>query len=209
MKVVALCSMKGGTGKTTLSFNLAERGEALGLRVALVDMDPQEGSVGLADLREGSCWPVVRCANGRTAGDEIRAIRERAEYDLVVCDLPGGDSLSLGMVLAEMDLVLSPVGVGAADLGSAANFSWFVKRMGLPAVFVGNNVPFGEGRRLGLVEELEEFGVEVCPVMVRRRVAHMDALRVGMGVCEAFPGSAAAGEVEALWEWVAGRLEVK
>ena len=53
MDVVALCSMKGGTGKTTLAFNLAERGHSFGWRVALVDLDPQEGAFGLADLRGG------------------------------------------------------------------------------------------------------------------------------------------------------------
>ena len=206
MDVVALCSMKGGTGKTALAFNLAERGKAAGWRVALVDLDPQEGSIGLADLRAGCCWPVLRCPPGRTAGEDIRAIRAGGEYDLVICDLPGGDSMSMGRVLAEMDLVLSPVGAGPSDLGSAANFAWLVKRMELPAVFVPNNVPFGESRRVGMVEELEEFGVEVCPVMLRRRVAHLDALREGMGVCEASPKSAAAAEVEELWNWVTGRL---
>ena len=134
-------------------------------------------------------------------------MRDRGEYDLVICDLPGGDSMALAMVLAEMDLILSPVGAGASDLGSAANFAWFVKRMELPVVFVPNNVPFGETRRVGMFEELEELGVDVCPVVVRRRVAHMDAVRVGMGVCEAFPKSPAAVEVDALWGWLRERLD--
>ncbi len=61
MPAVAMCSMKGGTGKTTIAFNLAERAFAGGLRVLHLDFDPQEGSIGIADLREKSgrvCWPT-------------------------------------------------------------------------------------------------------------------------------------------------------
>ena len=209
VNVVALCSMKGGTGKTMLAYNLSERAVAEGRRVALVDMDPQEGAVGLADLRDEGGWPVLKGGGGRSAGDEVRSLRAAEEYDLVFCDLPGGDSMMLGMVLAEMDLVLSPVGAGASDLGSAANFAWLVDRMQLPAVFVPNNVPFGESRSAGMMEELGEFGMEICPVVVRRRVGHMDAVRGGFGVCEVYPGSAAAVEVDALWGWVKGRLGLK
>ena len=59
MVAIALCSLKGGTGKTTLSYNLCERGVSAGLEVRLVDFDPQEGSLGFAYLRgraAGRLW---------------------------------------------------------------------------------------------------------------------------------------------------------
>ena len=206
MPTLALCSMKGGTGKTTVSFNLAERAFDGGFQVALVDFDPQEGSTGIADLRAGgrSGWPVVP---GRvTVSEAVRlaGMKVQEPSRLLVCDLPGADSMALVRLLSEMDLILSPVGIGAADLIAAANFAAAVQGMNLnlPLVFLPNNVPHVRQRRETLLAELELLEVDVCPVTVQRRVAHLDSLRSGLGVCEAFPRSPAAGEIGALWEWV-------
>ncbi len=206
MSAIALCSLKGGAGKTTLAYNLAERAGSGGLRAAVIDYDPQEGSIGLADLRRVPGWPVLSGRVGVSGTDYLAAVKAGGEYDFLVCDLPGSDSMALGRLLMEMDLVLSPVGAGAADLMTAANFAWMVNRMALPVVFVPNNVPPGRSRGEAMLRELEALSLEVCPVMLRRRVAHLDALRAGLGVCEAFPRSAAAGEVAALWSWLCGRL---
>ena len=212
MPTLALCSMKGGTGKTTVSFNLAERAFDGGFQVALVDFDPQEGSTGIADLRDGgrSRWPVVP---GRvTVSEAVRlaGMKVQEPSRLLVCDLPGADSMALVRLLSEMDLILSPVGAGAADLIAAANFAAAVQGMNLnlPLVFLPNNVPHVRQRRETLLAELELLEVEVCQVTVQRRVAHLDSLRSGLGVCEAFPRSPAAGEIGALWEWVCRRLHL-
>ena len=209
MVAVALCSLKGGTGKTTLSYNLCERAAASGRVVRLVDFDPQEGSLGLAYLRVEDGWSVEGGRVSVAGAEKLASVKAEVGDGLVVCDLPGSDSMALVRVLMEMDLVLSPVGVGAADLMVAANFASLVKGMGLPVVFVGNNLPFSANRRLEMLGELEGLGVEVCPVMVQRRVAHLDALRVGLGVCEAFPGTAACREIDDLWEWVCRRVGYK
>jgi chromosome partitioning protein len=208
MLAIALCSMKGGTGKTTLAYNLAERACTRGYQAALLDYDPQEGSIGLADLREASGWPVFSSRVGVPGAEYLAGLRETGTYDVLVCDLPGSDSMALGRLLMEMDLVLSPVGAGPSDLMTAGNFAWLVRGMSLPVVFVPNNVPQGRVRREDMLAELEGFQLEVCPVAVQRRVAHLDALRAGLGVCEAFPRSTAAREVDALWAWVCGRLGI-
>ena len=217
MPVVGLCSFKGGVGKTTVCFNLAERAVAYGWKVVVVDYDPQEGSVGLMDLRDRLGWEVWRgrlSAGGgeggvRVAGvDALEALRSGGEYDFVFCDLPGTDSMAMGRILLEMDLVLSPVGVGAADLMAAINFFGLVRRSGFPVVFLPNNLPFGRRRLEGMLEELAEREMELCPAVLHRRVSHLDALRAGLGVCEAFPNTNAALEVDALWQWLCGRLGV-
>ena len=62
MAMVAVCSTKGGSGKTTLAFNLAERAWSSGLSVLLIDFDYQEASLGLCFNRleqEMECWPVT------------------------------------------------------------------------------------------------------------------------------------------------------
>ena len=210
MVAIALCSTKGGTGKTTISFNLAERACADGLAVAVVDFDPQEGFAGLVGLRPESLdrWAVFRCRVDVKGAEDLERLKREGRYDLVICDLPGSDSMSLVRLLQQMDLVLSPVGPSASELMVAANFAWMVQPFDLPVVFVPNNLPVSPQRRQILLNELDRFAESVCPVTVYRRMAQVDALRSGRGVCEAAPRSPAASEIDSLWRWVAGHLEI-
>ncbi len=147
LSTIALCSMKGGTGKTTLAVNLAERAHASGLRVAVIDFDPQEGAIGLLDLRadQESAWPVFASRVNVAGAKSLASMKSGGEYDLFVCDLPGSDSMALGRLLMEMDLILSPVGDSAVEIMVAANFTSMVERIDLPVVFVPNNIIRGTG----------------------------------------------------------------
>ena len=203
---IALNSLKGGTGKTTIAFNLAERAFACGLDVVVPDYDAQDGSIGLMDLRESQDWPVHKGDINLRGSSSVSKTRSQYDCDLVIHDLPGFEIDSVNRLLSEVDLVISPVGVGAADLMAVASFIWTIEKLELPVVFLPNNVPQWQSRQNELLSELSELEVEVCPVMVQRRVAHMDSLRAGMGVCEAFPNSVAASEINALWEWVCLRV---
>ena len=129
-------------------------------------------------------------------------------YDLVICDLPGADGFALNRLLSEMDLCLVPVSAGPPDLMVAADFAWMAGRLQLPAVFVPSIAPVPAKRRAAMLEELASFGLPVCEVVMVSRVSHLDALQRGCGVCETAPRSLAAGEVNALWQWLAARLEL-
>ena len=206
---LALCSYKGGTGKTTLAYNLAERASWAGYSVSLLDFDPQEGSVGLASLREQDTPWEVRVGHVSAAGaDSLEAFRSGSVSDVLVCDMPGWDSTAVLRLLSQADLVLSPVGVGPGDLLAAANFQWVSSQMQLNAWYVPNLLPVGVGRRERLLSELSALNppANVVPVSFVRRVVHPDALRRGLGVCEFAPKSRGAAEVSFLWDWVSDRL---
>ena len=212
MVSLAFCSPKGGTGKTTLAFNIGERAVADGLRVALVDCDEQEGSVALSCIRRdvhpglSQAWSFHRVSVSGRGAAVISSLRDGSDYDLVICDLPGAESPFLGTVLSGMDLVLSPVGPGTLDLLSAGNFWDRVEPFHVPVFFVGNKVSRWPSRQAEIVRQLAEWDARVCPAMVQLRVAHLEAIRRGKGVCEYLPDSAAAEEVNGLWAWVKGSL---
>ena len=54
LKSLGLASFKGGVGKTMIAYSLAERATSSGLRVMLLDFDPNEGPMALATLRDYS-----------------------------------------------------------------------------------------------------------------------------------------------------------
>ena len=90
MKTISLIAQKGGAGKTTLSFHLAVRANLDGLKVLLVDIDPQASALGWWRRRHAEQPELIQ-----TSGDKLADILSRAarqSYDLVVVDLTGSIS---------------------------------------------------------------------------------------------------------------------
>ena len=71
MPAVAMCSMKGGTGKTTIGFNLSERAFSSGLDVVLLDFDPPGGFPGHCRPAPGGSVPGL-LAGSAGAGSRLR-----------------------------------------------------------------------------------------------------------------------------------------
>jgi chromosome partitioning protein len=71
--VILIANSKGGCGKTTIATNLACYYEALGRRVSLLDMDPQQSSLQWLKLRQnttihGLSWPGFPGTTAAEAG---------------------------------------------------------------------------------------------------------------------------------------------
>ena len=207
MSVVGLCSLKGGTGKTTLAINLADRMFSAGFRVCLVDFDPLRTSASLASLCEGeSRFPVVAGEVSASGASALDRLRDRGDYDFVLCDLPGADSMVLPRMLRNMDLVLSPCCFSRQDLMGAMSLVRGLEGFDIPLVIVPNRAPVFSSQMRDMQAGLATLGAEVCPVAVVSRIAHVYALENGTGVCSYRPDSQAAAEIQALWEWIGDRL---
>ena len=59
MHTLAILSRKGGTGKTTLTVNLAIAAERAGHKVAIVDLDSQASASEWGDWREAETPEVI------------------------------------------------------------------------------------------------------------------------------------------------------
>jgi chromosome partitioning protein len=108
LPTVAFVNPKGGAGKTTaallLALGLAERG----LRVALVDADPNRPLVYWASLPGRPATVSVHPAPTET--DLPDALREaRARADWVILDTEGSVRSGGAFVAAQPDLVLTPL----------------------------------------------------------------------------------------------------
>lgn len=204
-KVVTVAQQKGGSGKTTLAVNLAVEFRRRGLRVALLDTDPQ-GSLGRWFMarreRLGEAGMEFSTASAWGVGYECEKLRKQA--DVVIVDTPPKVDADLRPALREADLVLVPVAASMVDLWATDGVFDLIGREGRRAVIVLNRVK--AGTRLG--EEVAAAAAEVGGVAgasLGQRVVYAETLGQGLGASEV--RGLAAGEVGKLADEVLGLLE--
>ncbi|NJS40579.1 MAG: ParA family protein, partial [Rhodobacteraceae bacterium] len=161
-KVVTVAQQKGGSGKTTLAVNLAVELHGRGLKVALLDTDPQ-GSLGR--------WFMARRAVSATDGMEFSTAsawgvgyeceKLKKVADIVIIDTPPKVDADLRPALREADLVLVPVSASMMDLWATDGVFDLIGREGRRAVIVLNRVK--SGTRLGLQVADAAAAVVVVP----------------------------------------------
>ena len=142
--VIAVSQRKGGAGKTTLTAQLAVAWQHKGLRVALLDTDPQGSLAGWVDLRrerlgaeaigfEFAALPGWRAA--QWIEDRVRAA------DLVVIDGPPHADAEAQIAVRAAGLVLVPVQPSTLDLWATSATLRMVREERRRALVVLNRVP--------------------------------------------------------------------
>lgn len=205
-QVITVAQQKGGSGKTTLSVNLAVELVRQGVSVALLDTDPQ-GSLGRwfmarrdrlgdpgMDLSTASAWGV---------GYECEKLRKT--HDIVIIDTPPKIDADLRPALREAALVLIPVAASHVDLWATDGVLDLAARERRPTLIVLNRCK--AGTRLG--EEVATAAgdlAEVAAARLGQRVAYAETMGQGLGVAEA-GRTPAATEIAALAREVLTRLE--
>jgi chromosome partitioning protein len=116
-------SLKGGSGKSTVTFNLAVWLTMADQKVLALDFDPQATLTDVGDVRREEGWePPVRV--GRR--DELERLDVR-EYDEVVVDVGTADMDSMKMAIRMADRILVPVPPSQADIWSTQRFIRFIQ----------------------------------------------------------------------------------
>ena len=119
MKTVAFLSPKGGAGKTTSALVLALGLHDQGLRVAMIDSDPNRPLVRWAQLpgrpARISIHPAPMEAD---LPDALREAKARSP-DWIILDTEGSPRQGLAFAAVQPDLVLTPLGPSAIEAHQA------------------------------------------------------------------------------------------
>ena len=123
---------KGGSGKTTISTNLASYFSKCGEITTLMDLDPQGSSVFWAHKRPNSASDIqlVDAHNSPHNVTRSWAIQPPRNTEVLVLDTPARPDLTnLSPLLREASVILIPVLPSEFDLHSVANTVQQLRRM--------------------------------------------------------------------------------
>jgi chromosome partitioning protein len=219
MNTTLVINPKGGSGKTTVTINLASYFANANVPTAVMDYDPQGSSLNWLRLRAPHA-PKIHAANAaRHQGMQLRSFAmyvPEATQQLII-DAPAGAS---GIVLQEMleraSCIIVPVSPSPIDIHATANFVADVlnaarlQSRNLPVGIVANKVR----RSMPQYAPFDSFLGALKLPLVARLVdsdVYLKAAEAGAGIFELDPGLALAERRQfvPIVEWVQQQGGVK
>lgn len=205
MRVLALASQKGGSGKTTLSGHLAVQAQAAGAGpVAMIDLDPQASLTDWWNERDAELPALAQTNVARLAAD-LDVLRQQG-FKLVVIDTPPAITPAILTVLQVAELVVIPTRPSPHDLRAVGPTVELCERAGKPLLFVVNAATPKARITMEAAVALSQHGT-VAPMMLHHRTDFAASMIDGRTVMEVDPAGKSAAEVTALWGYISDRLE--
>lgn len=200
-KIITIAQQKGGSGKTTLTANLATALEALGNSTAILDTDPQ-GSLGRwymardEKLGEGGNTLGFRTASAWGARYEARELLKTHDYVLI--DTPPKMGVDGRPALETADLVIVPVTPSKLDLWATEPTIAMAQAERKPVLMVMNRAATRTRLTAEMRENLQEFGCGCAETVIGNRVLFAETLGEGLSAVERRPSGPASLEVRKL-----------
>jgi chromosome partitioning protein len=207
MRVIAVASQKGGSGKTTIAAHLAVRADAAGHGpVVLIDTDPQ-GSLAEWWRARAEDTPHLASVMPEALAANLAELRSYGTA-LAVIDTPPALTGSIEQVIAMADLILIPVRPSPHDLRAAGGTVELARKAGKPFLFVVNSASPRASITAQAVAALSEHG-RVAPVILYQRTEFAASMIDGRTVMETAGSGRSAQEIAELWECVHAQIGLR
>lgn len=222
MRIISFVTQKGGTGKSTLAFNVAVAAAEAGETVALFDLDPQgmltvwgKRREDLAEVAEEAkdTARVATLSNPQVqhiTPAELPAFRKQLKeltgFSLVILDTKGEDSPAQRMAIQAADFNIVVMRPSRADVDMSLPTlhtltetrvngvvkPWASALTQCPAIPNNSRAP-------EVATALRMLGKLLEP-LVWNRTEYQDAYAEGLGVTERNPKGKAAEEMRGMWK---------
>jgi len=175
VKIILITHQKGGVGKSTLTFNLAQN-ISQNTRVAVLDFDLQ-GS--LSQLKG-----LVTDFDIIPYHDNIEEIRN-LDFDFIFIDTPPYLSNQLPGLIKIADLIIVPTKAGVLDLLAIENTLALIKKQnkGKDTLIVFNMIKPNTTLTLDILIDIEEYNVPVAKTHISDLVAFTRSVLLKGIVC--------------------------
>ena len=200
--ITVIGSLKGGSGKSTITFNLAVWLEMAEQNVLSIDADPQSTLSDVVEIREEEGFePAVNLAPGKILEDR----KKLNDYDEVLIDVGTADLKRLKEAVKIADRIVVPVPPSQADVWSTQRFLRLVETVS------GDRKPdvmgfINRGDTHHAVRESDETaaalvslpGLKFIKARLSQRTVFRRSFSEGLAVFEMDPRSKGAQEWNAL-----------
>jgi len=201
MKVLTVANRKGGAGKSTCAAHLALEAARSGMRVILIDMDPQKTLENWWNKREDeNPFLIDVMANDlRTTISNL----ETNNLDLCIVDTPGDASLNAVVGIEVADLILIPTKPTAPDLTAIGRTISMVEDNNKKFCFVITQGINRAKSTLQAASVLSQFGA-LAPSVISNRISYANAM--GQGDSAVLLDKSAEREIQEVWSFVSNML---
>jgi chromosome partitioning protein len=215
-KIISVVNQKGGSGKTTLSMQLAGALARRGNKVLVVDADPQGTATRWAasadDEKPFPASVVGLSAASTKVHREVKKFVLDYQYIIIDCP-PAADSPVPQSALLVADLALVPIIPSPLDMWAAVGIRQVIGSIGdinedLTPRLVINQLQPNTTLAKEALEVLPEFGIDLCETYMRQRQVYRQSAIFGQTVHDfGAKAVAAVEEVEALTDEVMALLD--
>ena len=217
-KIISIVNQKGGSGKTTLSMQLAGALARRGHKVLVVDADPQGTATRWAasadDEKPFPASVVGLSAASTKVHREVKKFVPDYQYIIIDCP-PAADSPVPQSALLVADLALVPVIPSPLDMWAAVGIREVIGNVSdineeLRSRLVINQLQPNTTLAKEALEVLPEFGIDICRTYMHQRQVYRQSAVFGQTVHD-FGSKAAAAveEIEALTDELLALLRRK
>ena len=207
MKLIAVVAAKGGSGKSTIASALAARASKESLRVAMMDLNPDQGNLTHWWMLRGQPMNPRLITDTENIPEDV-AVLKAAKFDWLILDSPPVEMDLIEQAVAVSDFVLIPIRTSLFDVSAIDAVVAMCKTHGKAFAFVLSAV---DSKFKKLTDQTVAALVKEGPLLAARisyRKPYIEALmagRTGPEICKEL-----VPEIDALWAEVKRHaLEVK
>lgn len=198
-RIIALATLKGGSGKTTAAVCLAAHWARAGVTCALVDADPQRSALRWAETGEGLAGAEV-VGSDRKGLEALLDRLAEGGAERIVIDTPGFRSPVTEAALARADLTVVPLKASPIDFEVAADTVDLITGIGTgaPYRFVMMQTLRDSVVARHMRAELAAAGYPLCEAELSHRVIYAETPLAGSTPSLDEPNGPAARDIAAL-----------
>ena len=197
-KVISFSNQKGGSGKTTLSANLAVLWSNSGYKVAVIDADAQNSLTYWLEARkkyygEDDIGITSYNFDVRNLKEEIKQIKSK--YNFIIIDSPPSITFDTIQIIKASDRVFVPVQPSPLDVMATVPFLNLVKQEKKnPIIFLNRVMPRARLTE-AMILRLRYAGAKIARSRISSKVLFAETFSVGRGVIDISVTSDAAKEI--------------
>ena len=201
-KVITLATSKGGVGKSTLARNLAAHWANIGMKVMVIDADPQGSIIGRHDP-DGLLKDITVVAEPEENVSNV--IEEnRGKFHYIIVDTGGFRNRTTVRALVVTDVAVIPLKPSADDVAGAMDTHNLITELNKTPERLDNPIKYRMVITMSQQNtviarhvrgELEKVGYLVLRSEMYHRVAYPEAAITGLSPCITEPDSPAARDI--------------